>query len=58
MYVNKINDHLMADCESEGRGPTGPPAAGGSCCGNVAEERDEPGDGGTGERTLEQPQYP
>lgn len=48
----------ITDGESKSRGPSGLAEAGGCCCRNVAEERHEPGDGGAGERTLEQPQYP
>ena len=47
-----------ADGEGEGRGSSGPAARGGGHCGDVAEERHEPGHGGAGERTLEQPQHP
>lgn len=49
---------VTADGEVQSGGSAGLAEAGGRCCGNVAEERHEPGDGGAGERTLEQPQHP
>lgn len=56
MFIHHIIDHL--DSESESRGSSGPAEAGGCHCGYVAEEHHEPGDGGAGERTLEQPEPP
>lgn len=47
-----------SDGESEGRGSSGLAEAGWRRRGNMGEERDEPSDGGAGERTLEQPGQP
>lgn len=47
-----------SDGEGEGRGSSGLAEAGGRRSGNMAEERHEPGDGGAGERALEQPRQP
>lgn len=47
-----------SDSESEGRGSSGLAEEGRRRRGNMAEERDEPSDGGAGERTLEQPGQP
>lgn len=56
LYIEDIT--CSSDGEGEGRGPSGPAEAGGRRSGNVAEERHEPGDGGAGERALEQPGQP
>lgn len=57
MEINSVTV-VLSDSESESRGTSGFAETGRCRRGNVAQERHEPGDGGTGERTLEQPQYP
>lgn len=56
--VHVCNLSLTLDSKAEGRGSSGPAETGGRCCGYLAEERHEPGDGGAGERAVGQPKCP
>lgn len=60
--IRNMTKHMMMsltpDGEAEGGGSPGPAERGKHHCGDVAEERHEPGDGGAGERAVGQPKCP